>query len=226
MIDWCFSAWKAFVGRESNSIFLTCGATWQGFPDIKLQWFKDKYSSILPDSTTVVASYMTGGSQVYGDSLVGRVTLHTGDGNLEIKQLHITDTGWYTCTRTLYADSQPGIPEIHVVHLEVQGMYYFKFNIFVRGERTCFWVVVFTMECGEYVRQCSSNQVCNLACHAQELLCMTHWQIQTHWQTPDPLTKSKPTGKVQTHWLGHKVVHIVTRIIKKLKSCFHQYFIY
>ncbi len=56
---------------------------------------------------------------------------------------------------------------------------------------------------------------------------------------PDPLAKSRPTGKIQTHlqnpdplvrsrstgW-GHKVVHIVTRNIKKLKSCFHQYFIY
>ncbi len=27
---------------------------------------------------------------------------------------------------------------------------------------------------------------------------------------------SRPTGK--THWLGHKVVHIVTRNIKKIKS--------
>ncbi len=26
---------------------------------------------------------------------------------------------------------------------------------------------------------------------------------------------SRPTGKFQTHWLGHKVVHIVTRNIKK-----------
>ncbi len=43
---------------------------------------------------------------------------------------------------------------------------------------------------------------------------------------PDPLAKSRPTGKIQTHWFGHKVVHIVTRNIKKLKSCFHQYFIY
>ncbi len=51
--------------------------------------------------------------------------------------------------------------------------------------------------------------------------------IQTHWQNPDSLAKSKPTtGKIQTHWLGHKVVHIVTRNIKKLKSFFHQYFIY
>ncbi len=32
---------------------------------------------------------------------------------------------------------------------------------------------------------------------------------------PDPLEKSIPTGKIQTHWLGHKVVHIVTRNIKK-----------
>ncbi len=46
-------------------------------------------------------------------------------------------------------------------------------------------------------------------------------KIQTH-----ALTKSRPTGKIQTHWLGHKVVHIVIRNIQKLKSCFHQYFIY
>ncbi len=44
--------------------------------------------------------------------------------------------------------------------------------------------------------------------------------IQTHWQNPDPLVKSRPTG------LGHKVVHIVTHNIQKLRSCFHQYFIY
>ncbi len=50
--------------------------------------------------------------------------------------------------------------------------------------------------------------------------------IQAHWQNPDPLAKSRPTGKIQAHWLGHKVVHIVTCNIKKLKSCFHQYFIY
>ncbi len=37
---------------------------------------------------------------------------------------------------------------------------------------------------------------------------------------------SRPPGKIQTHWLGHKVVHIVTHNIQKLKSCFHQYFIY
>ncbi len=49
--------------------------------------------------------------------------------------------------------------------------------------------------------------------------------IQTHWQSPDPLAKSRLTGKIQTHWLGHKVVHIVTRNIK-VKSCFHQYFLY
>ncbi len=54
----------------------------------------------------------------------------------------------------------------------------------------------------------------------------THWQIQTHWQTPDQLTKSRPTGKIQTHCLEHKVIHIVTRNIQQLKSCFHQYFIY
>ncbi len=43
---------------------------------------------------------------------------------------------------------------------------------------------------------------------------------------PDPLAKSRPTCKIQIHWLGHNVVHIVTRNIQKLKSCFHQYFIY
>ncbi len=42
----------------------------------------------------------------------------------------------------------------------------------------------------------------------------------------DPLAKSRPTDKIQTHWLGHKVDHIVTRNIQKLRSCFHQYFIY
>ncbi len=50
--------------------------------------------------------------------------------------------------------------------------------------------------------------------------------FQTHWQNLDTLTKSRPTVKIQTHWLGLKVVHIVTRNIQKLKSCFHQYFIY
>ncbi len=50
--------------------------------------------------------------------------------------------------------------------------------------------------------------------------------IQTHWQNPDPLAKSRPTGKIQAHWLGNKEVHIVIRNIQKLKSCFHQYFIY
>ncbi len=43
---------------------------------------------------------------------------------------------------------------------------------------------------------------------------------------PDPLTKSRHCGKIQNNWLGHKVVHIVTSNIQKLKSCFHQYFIY
>ncbi len=46
---------------------------------------------------------------------------------------------------------------------------------------------------------------------------------------PDPLAKSRPTCKIQTHWscwLGHEVVHIVTHNIQKLKFCFHQYFIY
>ncbi len=50
--------------------------------------------------------------------------------------------------------------------------------------------------------------------------------MQTHWQNPDPLAKSRPTGKIQTHWLRYKVVHIVTHNIQKLKSYFHQYFIY
>ncbi len=31
---------------------------------------------------------------------------------------------------------------------------------------------------------------------------------------PDPLAKSRPTVKIQTHWLGHKIVHIVTRNIQ------------
>ncbi len=43
---------------------------------------------------------------------------------------------------------------------------------------------------------------------------------------PDQLPKSRPSSKIQTHWLGHKVVHIVIHNIKILKSCFHQYFIY
>ncbi len=50
--------------------------------------------------------------------------------------------------------------------------------------------------------------------------------IQTHWQNPDPLAKSRPTGKIQTQWVGHKIVHIVTCTVQKLKSCFHQYYIY
>ncbi len=50
--------------------------------------------------------------------------------------------------------------------------------------------------------------------------------IHIHWQNPDRLAKSRPTGKIQTHSLGHKVVHIVTPNMQKLKSCFHQYFIY
>ncbi len=49
--------------------------------------------------------------------------------------------------------------------------------------------------------------------------------IQTHWHNPDPLTKSRLTGTIQIHWLGHKIVHIVTPNIQTLKSCFHQYFI-
>ncbi len=52
------------------------------------------------------------------------------------------------------------------------------------------------------------------------------FQIQTHWQNPVPLTKSRPIGKIQSPWLGHKVVHIVTSNIQTLKSCFHKYFIY
>ncbi len=50
--------------------------------------------------------------------------------------------------------------------------------------------------------------------------------ISTPNGNPDPLAKSRPTGKIQTHWLGQKVAHIVTLNIQKLKSCFHQYFIY
>ncbi len=50
--------------------------------------------------------------------------------------------------------------------------------------------------------------------------------IHTHWQNQHPLANSRPTGKIQTHWFGHKVVHIVTCNIQKLKFCFHQYFIY
>ncbi len=67
-------------------------------------------------------------------------------------------------------------------------------------------------------------------------LCVDHMIHQGVWLmgfsypdplvNPDPLAKSRPTGKIQTHWLGHKVVHIVTRNIQKSKSCFHQYFIY
>ncbi len=44
--------------------------------------------------------------------------------------------------------------------------------------------------------------------------------IHTHWQNADPLAKSRPTGKIQTHWLGHKVVHIVTRNINNLTFVF------
>ncbi len=50
--------------------------------------------------------------------------------------------------------------------------------------------------------------------------------IQNNWQNPDPPAKSRSTGKIHTHWLGYKVVHIVTCNIQKLKSCFHQYFIH
>ncbi len=51
-------------------------------------------------------------------------------------------------------------------------------------------------------------------------------QIYTLCQNPDPLARSRPTGKIQTHWFGHNVVYIVTHNIKKIKSCFHQCFIY
>ncbi len=37
---------------------------------------------------------------------------------------------------------------------------------------------------------------------------------------PDPLAKSRPTCKIQTHWLGHKVVHIVTLIFKNWSLVF------
>ncbi len=67
-------------------------------------------------------------------------------------------------------------------------------------------------------------------------LCVDHMIQQGVWHigvfisrptgNPDPLAKSRPTGKIQTHWLGHKVVHIVIRNIQTLTSCFHQYFIY
>ncbi len=61
-----------------------------------------------------------------------------------------------------------------------------------------------------------------VACRLHDTAGSLAWwgfHIQTHWQ-------SRPTCKIQTHWLGHKVVHIVTNNIQKLKSCFHQYFIY
>ncbi len=49
-------------------------------------------------------------------------------------------------------------------------------------------------------------------------LCVDHMIQQGVWPMgssyPDSLAKSRPTGKIQTHWLGHKVVHIVTRNIK------------
>ncbi len=35
-------------------------------------------------------------------------------------------------------------------------------------------------------------------------------------KNPDPLSKYVPTGKIQIHRLGHKVVHIVTHNIKNL----------
>ncbi len=61
-------------------------------------------------------------------------------------------------------------------------------------------------------------------------LCVDYLVQQAVWPIgfsyPDSLAKSRPTGKIQTHWLGHKVVHIVTHNIQKLKSSFHQYFIY
>ncbi len=67
-------------------------------------------------------------------------------------------------------------------------------------------------------------------------LCVDHmiqqgdWLMGFSYPDPlvnlDPLAKSRPTSKIQTHWLGHKVVHIVSRNIQNLKSCFHQYFIY
>ncbi len=63
-------------------------------------------------------------------------------------------------------------------------------------------------------------------------LCVDHIIQQGVWPMgfsyPDPLAiqiqlaKSRHSGTIQTHWLGHKVVHIVTRNIQKLKSCFHQ----
>ncbi len=55
-------------------------------------------------------------------------------------------------------------------------------------------------------------------------LCVDYMIQQGVWPMgfsyPDPLAKSRPTGKIQTHWLGHKVVHIVTRNIQKLSLVF------
>ncbi len=58
-------------------------------------------------------------------------------------------------------------------------------------------------------------------------LCVDHLIRQWVWPMgssyPDPLAKSRSTGKIQTHWLGHKVVHIVTRNIKKLSHIVTRY---
>ncbi len=69
-----------------------------------------------------------------------------------------------------------------------------------------------------------------LGCGFMPWLCVDYMIQQGVWpmgfSNPDPLAKSRPTGKIQTHCLGHKVVHIVIHNIQKLMSCFHQYFIY
>ncbi len=72
-------------------------------------------------------------------------------------------------------------------------------------------------------KQCMVKQVKHHVHYIMPWLCADHMIQQGVWRMgfsyPDPLA-------IPTHWLGHKVVHIVTHNIKKLKSCFHQYFIY
>ncbi len=79
-----------------------------------------------------------------------------------------------------------------------------------------------------------TNIPCSNTCYAM-VVCRSHDTagslahgvfISRPTGNPDPLAKSRPTGKIQARLLGHKVVHIVTRNIQKLMSCFHQYFIY
>ncbi len=44
---------------------------------------------------------------------------------------------------------------------------------------------------------------------------LAHWVfVSRPTGNRDPLAKSRPTGKIQTYWLGHKVVHIETRNIQ------------